>query len=50
MGSSLAEIAADFRDISPPDRLQLLLEFSDGLPDLPPHLADAPEKLERVLA
>ena len=48
MGSPLAEIAADFRDISPPDRLQLLLEFSDGLPALPPHLADAPERLERV--
>ena len=48
MPSSLAEIAADFRDIDPADRLQLLLEFSDELPGLPQRYADAPEKLEQV--
>ena len=48
MGSPLAEIAADFREAAPPDRLQLLLEFSDELPDLPARFADAPEKLEQV--
>jgi len=48
MRSLLAEIAADFRDAAPPDRLQLLLEFSDELPDLPARFADAPEKLEQV--
>ncbi|NLJ54308.1 MAG: SufE family protein [Intrasporangiaceae bacterium] len=48
MPSPLDEIAADFRDIDPADRLQLLLEFSDELPDLPQRYADAPEKLEQV--
>ena len=48
MGSALAEIAADFREAAPPDRLQLLLEFSDELPELPARYADAPEKLEQV--
>lgn len=48
MSSPLAEIADDFRAVEPPDRLQLLLEFSDELPDLPERYADAPEKLEQV--
>src|SRR5690606_34939940 len=48
MTSPLDEIAADFRDVTPPDRLQLLLEFSDELPDLPTRYADAPEQLEQV--
>ena len=48
MPSPLDEIAAEFREVDPPDRLQLLLEFSDELPDLPARYADAPEKLEQV--
>lgn len=48
MSSPLAEIAADFKEASPQDRLQLLLEFSDDLPDLPERYADAPERLEQV--
>lgn len=48
MGSPLEEIAADFREATPPDRLQLLLEFSEELPDLPARFADAPERLEQV--
>lgn len=48
MSTPLAELAEDFRAASPQDRLQLLLEFSDELPDLPEHYADAPEKLEQV--
>ena len=32
---ALAEIAEDFQAMSASDRLQLLLEFSDGLPQLP---------------
>ncbi|HHU10914.1 MAG TPA: SufE family protein [Intrasporangiaceae bacterium] len=48
MSAPLAEIAADFRDAAPADRLQLLLEFSDELPDLPQRFADAPEQLEQV--
>lgn len=48
MSSPLAQIAADFKDASPQDRLQLLLEFSDELPELPERYADAPEQLEQV--
>lgn len=48
MPAALDEIAADFRDAVPADRLQLLLEFADELPDLPARYADAPEKLEQV--
>lgn len=48
MPESLAEIAADFREATPSERLQLLLEFSDELPELPQRYADAPEQLEQV--
>lgn len=48
MPEALAEISRDFLELGPKDRLQLLLEFSDELPDLPPRYADAPEKLEQV--
>ena len=33
--AALEEIARDFTAMSPRDRLTLLLDFSDGLPDLP---------------
>ncbi|MBC9955470.1 SufE family protein [Yimella sp. cx-51] len=48
MPASLAEISRDFLELDPKDRLQLLLEFADELPDLPARYADAPEKLEQV--
>ena len=35
----LAELAADFEAVGPADRVQLLLELSAELPELPPHLA-----------
>ncbi|HKR49068.1 MAG TPA: SufE family protein [Pseudonocardiaceae bacterium] len=35
----LAELAQEFEDVAPSDRLQLLLELSTELPELPPHLA-----------
>ncbi|MGH3874486.1 MAG: SufE family protein [Pseudonocardiaceae bacterium] len=35
----LAELAEEFTDVGPSDRLQLLLELSRELPQLPPHLA-----------
>lgn len=38
--SHLAEIVDDFRGLSERDRLQLLLEFSDELPELPARYAD----------
>ena len=44
----LAEIREDFHDLEIRDRLQLLLEFSNELPDLPERYADHPDLLERV--
>ena len=38
----------DFLSIGVKDRLNLLLEFSENLPDLPPRYADHPDLLERV--
>jgi cysteine desulfuration protein SufE len=45
---ALIEIVDDFTTLPVRDRLQLLLEFSRELPDLPPWLADHPELLEPV--
>lgn len=45
----LAEIIEDFQALEEPDRLQLLLEFSRELPQLPEHLSDHPELLEQVV-
>ncbi|UKA64329.1 SufE family protein [Arthrobacter sp. FW306-04-A] len=47
--AALAEIVDDFQALTEPDRLQLLLEFSRGLPALPDRLLDHPELLERVV-
>ncbi|MYM19773.1 cysteine desulfuration protein SufE [Brevibacterium sp. 5221] len=44
----LQEIADDFAALSGPDRLQLLLEFSEELPALPARLAEDPGLLEPV--
>ncbi|MCS6711728.1 SufE family protein [Brachybacterium sp. EF45031] len=46
--AALQEIADDFTALPPKERLQLLLEFSDGLPELPERYADHPELLEPV--
>jgi cysteine desulfuration protein SufE len=43
-----AEIADDFLALGGRDRLQLLLEFSQGLPELPERYAEHPELLEPV--
>jgi cysteine desulfuration protein SufE len=48
MPPALQEIVDDFGDLAPAERLQLLLEFSRGLPDLPERYADHPELLEPV--
>lgn len=42
----LAEVIDDFDALSEPDRLQLLLELSDELPDLPERYADV--EMEQV--
>ena len=43
-----AELADDFKSFALKDRLQLLLEFSENLPELPARYADHPDLLERV--
>lgn len=45
----LAEIRDDFLALEVKTRLQLLLEFSQELPVLPPRYADHPDLLERVV-
>ena len=47
--SALAAIVDDFQALTEPERLQLLLEFSEGLPQLPDRLKDHPELLEQVV-
>jgi cysteine desulfuration protein SufE len=47
--SALAAIVDDFQALTEPERLQLLLEFSEGLPELPERLKDHPELLEQVV-
>ncbi|MEY4390567.1 MAG: hypothetical protein RLZZ400_310 [Actinomycetota bacterium] len=42
------EVSKEFTSLSVKDRLQLLLEYSDNLPDLPSRYADSPELLEKV--
>ena len=46
---ALEQIREDFLALEQRDRLQLLLEFSNGLPDLPPRYSDHPDLLERVV-
>ena len=45
---ALEEIKTDFRELGLKDRLQLLLEFANELPELPTHYAEHPDLLERV--
>ena len=45
---SLAEIRDDFHALGEKDRLQLLLEFSNELPELPPEHRDRTDLFERV--
>jgi cysteine desulfuration protein SufE len=47
--AALAEIIDDFQALTEPERLQLLLEFSQGLPELPDRLKDHPELMEQVV-
>ena len=46
--AALTEIAEDFLALSARDRLTLLLDFSDGLPELPERYVGHAELLERV--
>lgn len=46
--AALAEIREEFLELDVRTRLQLLLEFSNELPELPEHYRDHPDLLERV--
>ncbi len=46
---SLQQIKDDFLELEVRERLQLLLEFSNELPELPERYADHPDLLERVV-
>jgi len=46
---ALEQIREDFLALEQSDRLQLLLEFSNELPELPPRYAAHPDLLERVV-
>jgi cysteine desulfuration protein SufE len=46
--SALATIRDDFLALEQHERLVLLLEFANELPELPPKYADHPDLLERV--
>ena len=46
--TTFAEIRGEFLALEVPERLQLLLEFSNELPELPARYADHPDLLERV--
>ena len=45
---SFESLIEDFNSIGIKDRLNLLLEFSENLPELPPRYAEHPDLLERV--
>lgn len=45
---TLAEIRDEFLELDEPGRLQLLLEFSQELPDVPKRYRDNPDLYERV--
>jgi cysteine desulfuration protein SufE len=45
---ALEEIREDFLELGIKDRLQLLLEFANELPELPEHYAEHPDLFERV--
>ena len=44
----VSELGRDFAELPVSERLNLLLEFADALPEVPAHLADHPDLLERV--
>jgi cysteine desulfuration protein SufE len=44
----VAEVIEDFTSLQGNDRLQMLLEYSEALPELDPKFGDSPELLERV--
>jgi cysteine desulfuration protein SufE len=48
LSNSANELAEEFLDLDLQNRLQLLLEFANSLPELPERYADHPDLFERV--
>lgn len=48
MSSALEDLVEDFQAVGLSDRLELLLEFSEKLPELPERYTSHPDLLERV--
>lgn len=46
--TQLQELVDDFADVTPKQRLELLLDLSRELPELPPRFADAADTMEQV--
>ncbi len=49
LNEQVAALGRDFAELPVNERLNLLLEFADELPDVPARLADHPDLLERVV-
>jgi cysteine desulfuration protein SufE len=45
---ALQEIVEQFREATPRERMEYLLEFADSLPPLPAHLAERRDQMEQV--
>ena len=48
ISSNAQETIDELASVSDADRLEVLIEYADALPDLPPRYADHPDLLERV--
>lgn len=46
--AALQMIIQEFRDVLPRERLELLLEYADNLPELPARLAEKRDNMEQV--
>lgn len=46
--SALQTIIQEFRDVLPRERLELLLEYADSLPDLPARLHEKRDNMEQI--
>lgn len=44
----LQAIIREFREATPAERIEYMIEYAEGLPDLPPHLQQRREEMEAV--
>jgi cysteine desulfuration protein SufE len=45
---ALQQIVEEFREATPRERMEYLLEYAESLPPLPPHLAERRDQMEQV--